>query len=415
MRVKGFFSTLVVATVQYYDYYLYGLMAATLSKNFFSDTSQNGGSSQLTKAYMILALGMLARPIGAIILGRLGDLYGRAATLKISLTGNSFFSLLIALTPGYEKIGSLAAFILLICKMSINVFSAAGTDGVRLYIYENIGREKQCLGNGLVIMATQIGSFLASIAVWLSAMEYLPAYSWRFAFIIGSLFGFMVAFFVGKKDATKVTKETANLENLDLSIIKIVRNNFSLFLLCAILSGCIGASYQFNIIFFGTYCFSILKIVSASEMQKFTTIAIILYMVFAVIAGAIADYYGRKKVAMIAFPIFILAAIFNTISIANEQIQPAYYFLNTITLPFIITPALAFLKQSIPVNIRYRIFSLAHSVGSIALSSTTPLISTLLFEKTHLTWLPMSYFILIITTITILISTLCCKFKANEY
>jgi MHS family proline/betaine transporter-like MFS transporter len=415
MKGKSFFSTLVVATVQYYDYYLYGLMAATLAKHFFVDTSKTGGSSQIMKAYIILALGMLARPLGAIVLGRLGDLYGRAATLKISLIGNSLFSLIIALTPGYELLGSISAFILLICKMSINVFSAAGTDGVRIYIYENIGREKQCLGNGFVIMATQIGSLLASLSAWLFTMDQYPPYSWRFAFIIGSLLGFLVAFNIGKKEASQAAKVSDKVINLDLSILKIVKSNLSLFTLCAILAGSIGATYQFNIIFFGTYCYEVIKIIDAYQMKKYITIAIILYMLFAVFAGFVADYYGRRKVAMLAFPIFIISCIANVFEIAEGQINPIYYFISTISMPFMLTPALSFLKQSIPVNIRYRIFSLAHSIGSIVISSTTPLISTYLYEKTHLNWVPIIYFIMLLSIITLVSHILCSKYKANEY
>jgi MFS family permease len=416
MKGKGFFSTLIVATVQYYDYYLYGFMAATLADNLFVDSTSSGGYSQIMKAYLVYALGMLARPIGAIILGRIGDLYGRTSTLKICLIGNSLFSLFIALIPGHEKLGVVAAFILLVCKMCINAFSSAGTDGVRLYIYENIGREKQCLGNGFVIMATQVGALLASSAALIFTLDSLPKIAWRAPFVIGGLAGLFVVFLLNKRDIAKASKGSISGEEvIDSSIIKIIKNNLFLLISCSILGGCIGASYQFNIVFFSTYCFKILKIIDHSVMDQYRSIAIALYMLSAVAAGAIADRFGRRKVSLIAFPIFIIIYMFNTISIAYGEVRPIFYYLSTMCLPFMLTPALAFLKQSIPINIRYRIFSLAHSIGAIVLSSTTPFCSTFLYEKSKISWLPLVYFMMLISTITLMSNILCIKYKANDY
>ncbi len=77
-------------------------------------------------------------------------------------------------------------------------------------------------------------------------------------------------------------------------------------------------------------------------------------------------------------------------------------------------PALAFLKQSIPKSIRYRIFSLAHAIGSVLISSTTPMMATLMYKKLGY-WVPMIHFIIILNIISISIHFLRKYYNADKY
>ena len=100
---------------------------------------------------------------------------------------------------------------------------------------------------------------------------------------------------------------------------------------------------------------------------------------------------------------------------AKNIIYNALYQALLILLPILTMPALAFLKQSIPTIIRYRIFSMAHAIGSVVFSSPTPFYSTLLFEATGISWIPMVYFLVIIVAIITTIYIVCRKHGANSY
>ena len=392
-KKQAFAVAALCASIQYYDYHLYGFLASTIAKVFFPDSS---AAEQLQKAYFVMFLGVIAKPLGALVLGRIGDLYGRSKTMTLSLLGTALGSIVISITPSYDEIGIFAAFILTLARMTISGMVSSGTDGVRIFIYEQIDPKRQCFGNGLVTMATMIGSFLASLSAWFFTLSTLPDYSWRFAFLIGAVMGIFVVF-LRNVFAIEDHVEEKNKGDYDkyksVPTLHIVFNNFNLFILSAILAGCIGASSgQFSLIFFGTYMFKILNLIDESHMKFYTTVGVVLYMLFSVVAGFVADQFGRVKVTMIAGVMLILVTIFNAYFIWNNILKIELYFAMNILLPFMTMPSLAFIKQAIPVAIRYRMFSFAHAWGSICLSGTMAMSCTYLYKVTELSFAPLVYF-----------------------
>ncbi len=421
MRIKrrAFLSAILVTLVQYYDYSIYGFLASTISENFFSQTSV---SSQLIKTYSVLAASVLAKPIGALVLGRLGDIYGRSFTLNLSLIGTAIPSLIIAMTPGYQEIGIFSTIVLFLCRMSIAASVSSGTDGVRIYVYEHIGHQKQCLGNGLVTMASQVGSFSASMASLFFTLKWMPEYAWRGAFLLGSIMGFAMIFLrkllsedqlYSKKESKKDEEQSDLLYSLPT--YKIIYRNLTLFILSVILAGCIGGTYQFNIIFLNTYMFKVTGLVEETTMKGHITTAILLYMAFAVIAGAAADHFGKLFISTSSSLAILVLSIINFWFISHDRFIVLLYFMITALIPFLTMPALLFLKQSIPSAVRYRIFSLAHAFGSISLSSTTPLVSTAIYRLTYHKALPYIYFIFLIFIMLAILHILNKNYKYTRY
>jgi MFS family permease len=417
MSRKSFLIAMFGVIVQYYDYHLFGFLASKISKYFIPASNT---TVQLLNTYFIMAIAVAAKPVGALVLGRIGDIYGRFVTLNLSLLGTSAASLIVSIIPGYSHIGVMSALMLLIARMCTCAFASSGTDGVRLFIYEHIGKDKQCLGNGLIVTSTLLGSFLASVSAWFFTMDIFPSYSWRGAFLLGSILGVMMVIIRKKSkndDSNLVKLEPDYSEFKDKSLTKIISNNSGLFLVCAILAGCIGSTNQFYLIFFGTYNFDVIKVIPQSTMQSYTSIAIVVYIIFSIIGGIAADKLGRLRVFNISFIALILVSVLMTVSMSSKSGAPNYifYFLSMAIGPLFIMPALAFLKQSIPVVIRYRIFSLAHAIGSICISAPTAFVSTLMYHKTNIAWFPLIYFITTVIVIAICVNILCKKYNANDY
>lgn len=410
MKKKNFTAATLTASVQYYDYHLYGFLAASLSAHFFCS---GDNISQLIKAYFVFFLSYLAKPLGAIVIGRLGDIYGRSIALNISLIGTATASLIIALIPGCATIGISAAVILLFARMIICALVSSGTDGVRIYIFEQIPEKHRCLGMGIVTCATQIGSFFAAFSAWFFTLGFMPDFSWRFAFIIGSLLGILVflyrrAFVESESASPKADEELYNIYK-DSSILSIICKNWHIFAVAIIMAGAIGSVYQFIIIFFGTYVFEVLQIVDKSSMKLYTTIAIIIYMIGSLLAGFIADIYGRYKILYISCILLIISSGLMAFLLEHKSFSAILYFIIVLLLPFITMPALALLKQGLPKVIRYRIFSLSHAIGSILFSATTPLVGVQLYSITGSSTAPLIYFVTMTTMISVLIGVL--KYK----
>ena len=138
MTRKDFYITSLSALVQYYEYHLFGFLAAAISKNFFFESDP---SIRLLKTYLIMFIGVCAKPIGALLLGRIGDIYGRQRAINIAIIITAAASFVIGVLPSYSMIGMASAFILLLMRMFITSCSSSGTDGVRVYIYEKMSNK----------------------------------------------------------------------------------------------------------------------------------------------------------------------------------------------------------------------------------------------------------------------------------
>ena len=400
MTKKSFAISVLTVFIQYYDYHLFGFLAANIASHFFP---ADEAITQLINTYFIMAIAMIAKPIGAIIFGKIGDLKGRSNSFRISLIGTALASIILFATPSYESVGLLSCFLLLICRMIICALVASGSDGVRIYIYEHIPKSKQCLGVGITTLFTLAGSLTASLSAWFFTLNHFPEYSWRFAFLLGGIMGIFVVIAMkvtGFKDKTEIKDDINFAEFKNSSTKNIIYANWKLFLLCILLAGGVGSTNQFIIIFFGTYNFEILETIDRSSMQSYITIAIVFYMIFSIISGYIADKFNRYYISVLGSISVIICSIILMLRLSNLVLSPFAYVAIAASLPLITMPAAAILKQSIPKSIRYRLFSLSHAIGSVFISAPTALLSTFIYKKTNLTWLPICYFITTILMIS---------------
>ncbi len=406
MDKKTFVISALAVFVQYYEYHLFGFLAANIASYFFSEADI---VTQLLHTYFLMFIAMIAKPVGAVIFGKIGDLSGRSNSFILSLAGTSIASFLLFVTPSNKAIGVYSVVILLLCRMIISALSSSGSDGVRIFIFEHIKSSRQCFGTGVTAVFTLFGSLAASLSVGIFNSNYLPADGWKLTFLLGSVMGFVVIIIMkvtAFQDQVKVQDQPRFEKFKDVSIYHIIKANKKLFFLCVLLAGSIGSTHQFLLIFFGTYNFQILETVEKSEMQNYISISIVIYMIFSVIAGIIADKFGKYKITIIAVVIILLVTVAQSVYLEKLELKPLLLFLTSATLPLITIPGAVILTKSIPISIRYRLFSLSHAVGSIIISAPTAFISTFLYHKTNISWLPFCYFIATILMILFALSKL---------
>src|SRR2546428_12444500 len=100
--------------IEWYDFYIFGSLAAILSVQFFSKTDP---VAAFLSTVAIFSVGFLIRPLGAFVFGRIGDLVGRKYTFLITLSGMGLSTALIGVVPSYASIGVAAAFILFFLRL----------------------------------------------------------------------------------------------------------------------------------------------------------------------------------------------------------------------------------------------------------------------------------------------------------
>src|SRR5512139_1637279 len=111
---KVIFASSLGTVFEWYDFYLYGSLAAVIGKQFFSGVNE---TTAFIFALMAFAAGFAVRPFGALVFGRLGDLVGRKYTFLVTILIMGFSTFLVGLLPSYNQIGWVAPVVLIALRM----------------------------------------------------------------------------------------------------------------------------------------------------------------------------------------------------------------------------------------------------------------------------------------------------------
>ncbi len=115
-RGKAVFSTVLGNTLEWFDFATYAFFAAVISRQFFP---KDDPTTALLATYAVFGMGFVARPLGAVFFGRLGDVKGRKLALLIAMPMMGLGTLLISIMPTYTQIGLAAPILLIACRMML--------------------------------------------------------------------------------------------------------------------------------------------------------------------------------------------------------------------------------------------------------------------------------------------------------
>ncbi|HJD55797.1 MAG TPA: MFS transporter [Rickettsia endosymbiont of Pyrocoelia pectoralis] len=400
MPNSAFLIAFFVSVIRYYDYALFGLSASILAQNFLP---QDEHDTQLLGFFALLSAAVIIRPLGSIIFGYIGDKYGRTKAIKISMLISSISTLLIAVTPSFQTIGILATIILVFCRMIFIASLAGEVDGIKIYVAEKIGNNRKNLGIGLVASCTQVGALLAAIAYYYASNSD-NNYLWRFNFLVGFIFGLSAILMRNYFEESSEFLDYKNRQHFKISIFQTLRSNKLSFILALLINGTIGGIYHFLVIFLGVFLAKI-AFINPAQTEFMNIALIITYGISALFAGLFSDKINPLIQIIGALSLSLIVAISMQI-LLYKQIFTVICPIILIGLAAFYTVPLQIIVQSLfKTQVRMRLYSLSHSLGSIILSSTTPFFSMLLWQNSKSLPLTLSYFtcLLIILTGAVLV------------
>lgn len=188
---KAAFLSSLGAGLEYYDFIIYGMMAEHTSLQFFSGDEPAIG---LIKAFSIFAVGYLARPLGGLIFGSIGDVYGRKTTLLAVMLLMGTATLGMGLLPTYSQIGLWAPLFLLFFRLLQGISFGAELPGALTVVSEYASAKKSGIYSSFVIASTSAGSILASLVLYalteLFTKEQILNWAWRLPFCLGGALAF---------------------------------------------------------------------------------------------------------------------------------------------------------------------------------------------------------------------------------
>lgn len=187
---KIIFSSSLGTLIEWYDFYIFGMLAKTISIQFFPE---GNNTAALLSTLAIFAAGFLVRPFGALVFGRLGDLIGRKYTflLTLVLMGGSTF--LIGLIPGYKTIGIAAPLLVLLLRLIQGLALGGEYGGAATYVAEHAPKGKRGYYTSWIQTTATLGLFVAlGIIMLVKANMSDAAFNaewggWRYPFWISIL------------------------------------------------------------------------------------------------------------------------------------------------------------------------------------------------------------------------------------
>src|SRR6201982_729901 len=189
---KNFRTVIVAAAVgniiEWYDFYIFGSLAAILSVKFFDKSHP---VAALLSTIALFTAGFLIRPLGAFLFGWLGDRVGRKYTFLITLTGMGVGTGVIGLIPTFDQIGIAAAFLLFALRMIQGLCLGGEYGGAITYVAEHVSDERRGFYTGWLQTSPTLGIVVA-LAVVLGTKGYFGAdvfdsWAWRVPFLVSFL------------------------------------------------------------------------------------------------------------------------------------------------------------------------------------------------------------------------------------
>lgn len=184
--------------IEWYDYALYGAASSlVIAPLFFADV----GAGATLAAFATFAVGFIARPLGGVLVGHIGDRYGRRPAMLLTILVMGFATVGIGLLPTAAAIGTLAPVLLVILRLLQGMGAGAELSGAMTIVAEFAPPKRRGILTSLVLATPPAGIALATVAFLLASSagdETLLAWAWRIPFLV-SVFLFAVAIFIRRK------------------------------------------------------------------------------------------------------------------------------------------------------------------------------------------------------------------------
>ncbi|HEX7388281.1 MAG TPA: MFS transporter [Castellaniella sp.] len=380
-------SSLIGATIEWYDFFLYGVIAGLVfNKQYFPSHDPVVGTML---AYATFAVGFVARPFGGVLFGHFGDRIGRKSMLIFTLVLMGIATFLIALIPTYESIGIWAPILLLICRVVQGLGLGGEWGGAVLMTYEYAPKHKRGLYASLPQIGLSIGLCMAAgVVALLSATltdQAFSAWGWRVAFMLsaGLVFvGLYIRLTIHETPEFARVKE-ANAESR-IPFVEMAQRYPA-----NIMKG-MGARYIDGVFFNIFAVFVIVYLTNTLHLNRTDALAgvmaaAVVMCFFIPYFGALSDRVGRTRTYMWGSLVTGFSALpaFALMHYYPDQVLIVWL---AIVIPFgifyasIYGPEAALFCELFDTRVRYTGISFVYQFSGIFASGITPMIATALLD-----------------------------------
>jgi MFS family permease len=327
---KVIFASSLGTVFEWYDFYLYGSLAAIIAKQFFAGLDP---TSAFIFALLAFAAGFIVRPFGALVFGRLGDMIGRKYTFLVTILIMGLSTFIVGVLPTYATIGVAAPIILIVLRMLQGLALGGEYGGAATYVAEHAPQGARGAYTSWIQTTATLGLFLSLIVILgtrtLIGEEAFADWGWRVPFIVSIALlavSVWIRLSMNESPAFKKMKEEGKTSKAPLTESFGQWKNLKIVLLAlfGLVAGqaVVWYSGQFYALFFLT---SVLK-VDGSTANILVAASLLIGTPFFVVFGTLSDKIGRKPIILagLALAIFTYFPLFGALTkAANPDLAAA--------------------------------------------------------------------------------------------
>ena len=380
-----FFTLYVGNLLEHYDMALYGFLSPLFATLFFSGEDY---LSALMITYAIIPLSMVAKPLGSLFFGYLGDRYSRVYSLSLSLFGVAIATVFIGMLPSYQSAGAAAPILLLTARLVQSFFSSAETMGGGIYLLENLHTEKERdIASSFYSTSTIAGILIASSLISLFYLLGITEACWRTLYFFGAVTALMGA--ILRMQDVKVAPTSGKSFKQKPNFMAILKEQLNLFVILRrevvmimVASGFSYACYSMAFVFMTGFA-PLVTDVTKEQIALLNTCMLMVDFLALPLMGVVATCLSRTTLMSSAALVAFFAAM------------PLLILLESASFPLLIGVRIAFVligvcfsatlhswaQSLIPYEHRYTAINFAYAIGSQLFGGTTALISLWLYRQ----------------------------------
>ena len=393
---KDFRRVIIAAAVgnviEWYDFYIFGSLAAILSVQFFEKSHP---VAALLSTIALFTAGFLIRPLGAFLFGWLGDRVGRKYTFLITLTGMGLGTGVIGLIPTFESIGLTAAVLLFSLRMIQGLCLGGEYGGAITYVAEHVSDERRGFYTGWLQTSPTLG-IVVSMIVIVGTRAYLGTeafndWGWRIPFLVSFLLVAIAIYIRLQLQETPIFQEIRAKGQMTRNPWReaFLSSNMKFVLIASIVvigQGVVWYSGQFWALYFLQQV-SKVDVVTSSYIVG---IALLLATPTLILFGWLSDLIGRKPVilggmllaALTYYPLYSWLGRVTPPDNINYPVAIFIIFILVSYVGMVYGPIGAFLAEYFPAKIRYTSVSVPYHIGNGWGGGLVPFITTAAFQAT---------------------------------
>ncbi|MBL8302235.1 MAG: MHS family MFS transporter [Ideonella sp.] len=313
---KVIFASSLGTVFEWYDFYLYGSLAAIIAKQFFSGLD---AGSAFIFALLAFAAGFIVRPFGALVFGRLGDMIGRKYTFLVTILIMGLSTFIVGILPTYATIGVAAPVILIVLRLLQGLALGGEYGGAATYVAEHAPAGKRGAYTAWIQTTATLGLFLSLMVILGTRTaigeEAFADWGWRVPFIV-SIALLAISVWIrlsmnespafkkmkeeGKTSKAPLTESFGQWKNLKIVILALVGLTAG--------QAVVWYTGQFYALFFLTQALK----VDGATANILIAVSLLLGTPFFIVFGVLSDKVGRKPIIMLGcllgaltyFPVF---------------------------------------------------------------------------------------------------------------